>query len=116
MKVCIACEQPKGDPHLTWCPSQTGTLNSVITNPNPLKSIDEARRWARQTRDRLSWLIGEYSPTNGWPEDADELAQLGICLAEQDRLLAVLDNPDADEKRNVSYVQVNDAALPRSRR
>ena len=28
-KVCIACEQEKGAPHLSWCPVLTGTLASL---------------------------------------------------------------------------------------
>lgn len=28
-KVCIGCEQPKGDPHKDWCPVVTGTLATL---------------------------------------------------------------------------------------
>jgi hypothetical protein len=34
-RVCIGCEQPKGDPHLDWCPVVTGTLNSLKERHEP---------------------------------------------------------------------------------
>jgi hypothetical protein len=31
-KVCIACEQPQGEPHLSWCPVVTGKLSTLPTD------------------------------------------------------------------------------------
>lgn len=65
------------------------------------KSVDQASKWANQSRTRLEWLIETYSTElDRWPDDLDidVLAQLGILLSEQERLLAVLAYPDADER------------------
>lgn len=49
----------------------------------------DAARWARQSRERLNWLISEIATESGQviPEGLDLTAQLEILLAEQQRLL-----------------------------
>lgn len=59
------------------------------------KSANGAEGWARQSRTRLAWLL-ESGLAACSPESLR--AQVDIILAEQVAALAVLANPDADER------------------
>ncbi len=92
VETCLVCLLPLPPEHVE---ARAHPKMHDICAPEVTRPESGAALWARQSRDRLTWLL-----ERGLSEcNEDTLrAQLGIILAEQERALAVLADPDADER------------------
>lgn len=55
-RVCIGCEAEQGQPHKTWCPTQTGTL----------ATLPEPERMHREGTDWVTCPCGNQPDSNGF--------------------------------------------------